>query len=168
MSLRQSMSMRPELRVTALQLLTTRLLAEPIAKLEEEIEDALADNEFLVRLDRPLPVADRRDADTMPSESVRASEADLWFPDEPTLVATEQRDPIVFENHASGVVTLAEHLLDQLRHSVAAGALRVAAEAIIWNLDDNGYLRSELTDIANASGTPLDATQRALELVQSF
>src|SRR5262245_13342121 len=62
MSLRASLSMRPEVRLSALHVITMRLLGEPLAKLEEEIQDALAWNEFLVRLDVPMSGGDRTGA----------------------------------------------------------------------------------------------------------
>ena len=50
-----SLVIRPELRLSALQILTVRLLAQPLSQLEDEIDDALEENEFLERLDTPAP-----------------------------------------------------------------------------------------------------------------
>jgi RNA polymerase sigma-54 factor len=160
--------MRPELRLSALQILTVRLLVQPLAQLEDEIEDALEDNEFLERLDVPAPPSDEARPDS-PAADDGPDPRDLDFaPRERTPVSTEEREPLPLENFPGAAPSLAEHLLEQLRHAACDGALRTAGEAIIGNLDDNGYLRAELAEIAAATGTSFATVASALALVQSF
>ena len=64
--------------------------------------------------------------------------------------------------------TLAEHLEWQLQLSETDEAERVAATWIIGNLDDDGYLRADLDEIARRSGVPLEVVERALRKIQLF
>lgn len=163
-----SLVIRPELRLGALQILTGRLLVQPLAQLEDEIEDALEDNEFLERLDVPAPSSDEPRADS-PAADDGPDLRDLDLaPRERTPVSTEERELFPLENFPGAAPSLAEHLREQLRHAAGDGAVRAAGEAIIGNLDDNGYLRAELAEIAAATGTSSATVARALALVQSF
>ena len=64
--------------------------------------------------------------------------------------------------------TLSDHLLGQLRLSPAENDVRRAAEFIIGNLSDDGYLLVPLDEIARLTGGSLAAAERALRLVQGF
>jgi RNA polymerase sigma-54 factor len=64
--------------------------------------------------------------------------------------------------------TLAEHLQWQLQLSDLGEAERTAAEWIIGNLDDDGYLKSELEEISRQSGVTLEQVELALAKVQAF
>jgi RNA polymerase sigma-54 factor len=64
--------------------------------------------------------------------------------------------------------TLQQHLLDQLNTADIDPKKRKAAELLIGNIDDIGFLSAPLDEIANLSGTPIDDLQQALELVQTF
>lgn len=153
---------RPELRLSALQILTVRLLVQPLPQLEDEIEEALEENEFLERLDTPAPAPAPDEPQLDPpadDQSLRA---------ERTPVSTEEHEPFPFENLPGAAPTLAEHLLEQLRLVACDGEVRAAGEAIICSVDDNGYLRADLAEIATATGTSLAIVARALALVQGF
>jgi RNA polymerase sigma-54 factor len=164
-----SLAMRPELRLSALQILTVRLLVQPLAQLEDEIEAALEDNEFLERLDTPAPPADAPQPDApAPDEGPDPRDLELAPRGERTPVSTEEREPFPLENFPGAAPSLAEHLLEQLWHATSDGEVRTAGEAIIGNLDDNGYLRAELAEIAAATGTAAATVARALALVQTF
>ncbi len=64
--------------------------------------------------------------------------------------------------------TLTEHLQWQLQLSEVGEAEREAASWLIGNLDEHGYLRADLEEIARRAGVALDCVQAALKLVQSF
>ena len=64
--------------------------------------------------------------------------------------------------------TLQQHLLDQLNTADIDPKKRKAAELLIGNIDDIGFLSAPLDEIANLSGTPIEDLQQALELVQTF
>jgi RNA polymerase sigma-54 factor len=89
-------------------------------------------------------------------------------PEERTLVQQEQPEENRFENFIGTTTSLADHLHEQLRLSPTEPAVRVAAEEIIGNLDEDGYLRATLEEVAERTGVGLVAVERALTLVQTF
>jgi RNA polymerase sigma-54 factor len=73
-----------------------------------------------------------------------------------------------FETFLSSPVTLADYLEQQLSLIILTPAQREAAEAIIGNLDDNGYLSVPMAEIeAEANCTP-EVAAEALRFVQSL
>ena len=64
--------------------------------------------------------------------------------------------------------SLSDHLLWQLHLSTSDPDLVKGGEEIIGNLDDDGYLRATLDELAQQSGVPLSVMERALALVQDF
>ena len=64
--------------------------------------------------------------------------------------------------------TLAEHMTWQLQLSDLDAAERVGAEWIIGNLDEDGYLRADLEEIARRSGVSLEVVEKALAKIQLF
>jgi len=63
---------------------------------------------------------------------------------------------------------LCSHLLWQLRLCSAEDNVRRAAEVVIGNLDDDGYLRATAEELMSASGDTGGAIEDAIALVQSF
>jgi RNA polymerase sigma-54 factor len=88
--------------------------------------------------------------------------------DERTPVSTEEREELPFENLGRTEVSLSDHLLEQLRLSTEDPLLQELGESIIGNLDEDGYLRAELAEIAEASACSVAEAERALALVQGF
>ena len=64
--------------------------------------------------------------------------------------------------------SLSDHLLWQLHLSASDPGLVKGGEEIIGNLDEDGYLRATLDELAQQSGVPLSVMERALALVQDF
>jgi RNA polymerase sigma-54 factor len=64
--------------------------------------------------------------------------------------------------------SLSDHLMWQLRLSTSEPSLVKGGEWIIGNLDDDGYLRSSLEELAQQSGVSAVDMAHALELIQSF
>jgi len=94
-----------------------------------------------------------------------------------TSSENEEFERPAYENFISAPTTLTDHLRWQLSVSVADERLREAAEAIIGNLDEDGYLTAEddrgrrplsLEEIAASEGMPLACIHEALGLVQGF
>jgi RNA polymerase sigma-54 factor len=73
-----------------------------------------------------------------------------------------------FEGTLTRRETLAEHLTWQLQLSDLDAAERAGAEWIIGNLDEDGYLRADLDDIARRSGVSLEVVEGALAKLQLF
>jgi RNA polymerase sigma-54 factor len=64
--------------------------------------------------------------------------------------------------------TLAEHLSDQVAVAGLAGAEAVAAQALIDSVDEGGYLRADLTEMAGRLGCPQGFLERVLAVLQGF
>ncbi len=64
--------------------------------------------------------------------------------------------------------SLSDHLLWQLHLSSSDPGLVKGGEWIIGNLDDDGYLRATIDELAQQSGVSLREMERALDLIQGF
>lgn len=85
-----------------------------------------------------------------------------------------RRDPLRADNVASAVelaaspVSLCDHLSMQLNMLPLKEEERCAAMAIIGNLDEDGYLREPLVEIAATVDRSVEDIEAALRIVQSF
>ncbi len=82
--------------------------------------------------------------------------------------ASETVEKPSFETFLSSPVTLADHLHSQLAVLVMSEAVRDAADNIIGNLNENGYLTATLDEIADSGQHPMAEVQEALRMVQSL
>jgi RNA polymerase sigma-54 factor len=73
-----------------------------------------------------------------------------------------------FETFLSSPVTLSDHLQTQLSVIVLPDRTRQAANAIIGNLEESGYLMTPLEEIATSEGLTADDMQAGLKAVQSL
>jgi RNA polymerase sigma-54 factor len=73
-----------------------------------------------------------------------------------------------FDTFLSNPVTLTEHLTRQLALDVLSPGARLAAEAIIGNLDGNGYLTMSLDELAAQEGCTVEDAEAALKAVQGL
>jgi RNA polymerase sigma-54 factor len=64
--------------------------------------------------------------------------------------------------------TLQQNLIGQLNQSLLSASDRKAAELIIGNIDDNGFLQSTPEEMALNSGIPKEDFEKMLALIQSF
>lgn len=82
--------------------------------------------------------------------------------------ASESVEKPSFETFLSSPVTLSDHLHSQLALVSLPEAVRDAAEAIIGNLDENGYLMATIAEMAAAEGHEEATVQEALRVVQTL
>ena len=73
-----------------------------------------------------------------------------------------------YDQRLSRRPSLSDHLLWQLRLSTSDPGLLKGGEWIIGNIDDDGYLRAPLEELAAQSSLPLAIMERSLGLMQSF
>jgi RNA polymerase sigma-54 factor len=64
--------------------------------------------------------------------------------------------------------TLQQNLIAQLNQTVLSADHRKAAELVIGNIDDDGFLQSTPQEMALNSGIPQNDFERMLELIQAF
>ncbi|MBI1876432.1 MAG: RNA polymerase factor sigma-54 [Acidobacteria bacterium] len=72
------------------------------------------------------------------------------------------------ENTLSTSTSLTDHLLWQLSLQTDEDLMREVGQAIVGNLDDDGYLVASVDEISAMGGWPVGEVERALRLVQSF
>ncbi|HBY61659.1 MAG TPA: RNA polymerase sigma-54 factor, partial [Solibacterales bacterium] len=82
--------------------------------------------------------------------------------------SSESVDKPSFETFLSAPVTLADHLTSQLALLVLPEHVRDAAESVVGNLDENGFLIGTLEEIAAFCNHPLADAEAALKAVQSL
>ncbi|HEV8674158.1 MAG TPA: RNA polymerase factor sigma-54 [Methylomirabilota bacterium] len=163
-----------------------QLLQLSTIELQELLQKELTENPMLEESPTeegpaPEPPADQPAAEVTPpdapavAETVEAPElpfdiTEIMFgpPEERTLVQQEEHEETRFENFVGTTTSLADHLYDQLRLSVAEPEVQKAGEEIIGNLDEDGYLRATLAEMAEKTSLPLGTFEAALALVQTF
>ena len=82
--------------------------------------------------------------------------------------ASESVEKPSFETFLTAPETLGDHLHSQLSVAVLSEALRDAAELIIGNLDENGYLSASLDELAASGEYSVEQLEAALAAVQSL
>jgi RNA polymerase sigma-54 factor len=88
--------------------------------------------------------------------------------EERSLVAQEDREDLPFENIVRSVNSLTDHLDEQLRFTAEDPLVRRIGSEIIGNLDEDGYLRAELGEIATRCETTVEEVEKVLAFVQAF
>jgi RNA polymerase sigma-54 factor len=73
-----------------------------------------------------------------------------------------------FDKFLSSPASLADHLEWQLSVSICTETVKKIAEAIIGNLDENGYLTATLDEIAQSGNYSMEDVEEALAMVQEF
>ncbi|HLI86391.1 MAG TPA: RNA polymerase factor sigma-54 [Bryobacteraceae bacterium] len=82
--------------------------------------------------------------------------------------ASESVEKPSFETFLSAPVTLGDYLRSQLSVSLISDEVRDAAESIIGNLDEDGYVSASLEEIATAGRHKPEHVEEALRVVQSL
>jgi RNA polymerase sigma-54 factor len=82
--------------------------------------------------------------------------------------ASESVEKPSFETFLSAPVTLGDYLRSQLSVSLISDVVRNAAESIIGNLDEDGYVSASLEEIAAAGEHKPEHVEQALRVVQSL
>jgi RNA polymerase sigma-54 factor len=112
----------------------------------------------------PSPTSERQ-TDDLPFDLTA-----VMFDDheERSLVAQEDREELPFENIVRSVSSLTDHLDEQLRFTMEDPLHRRIGSEIIGNLDEDGYLRAELSEIAERCQATVAQVEQVLALVQAF
>jgi RNA polymerase sigma-54 factor len=137
------------------ELQTNPVLEEEIGTFESE-EQAKDDREFEEEFER-LAKLDEEWRDYM-AQSVSYSSRN---PED------EERRQFFFDSLASQE-TLQQHLLEQLNTAEVSKSQREAAELIVGNIDELGFLQSSLEEISQNTTHSVPELQQMLDLVQTF
>ncbi|MBI3825837.1 MAG: RNA polymerase factor sigma-54 [Candidatus Rokubacteria bacterium] len=190
MALEARLSQRLSQRVVMTPLLqqAIQLLQLSTLELQEVVQKELLENPLLeeVNVETPEttppgePPAPAPAAEAPPVEPPRESDRqtdDLPFDltavmfddhEERSLVAQEDRDDLPFENMVRSSTSLTDHLDEQLRFASEDPKVRLIGTEIIGNLDEDGYLRAEVAEIAQRCRVEAAEVDRALTLIQGF
>jgi RNA polymerase sigma-54 factor len=120
-------------------------------------------------LDAALPATEEVPAATDPFDEIDfGSFFDDYLDPGYKSPAAESVEKPSFETFLSAPLTLGDHLRSQLSVSVIADDIRDAAETIIGNLDEDGYLTAPLEEIAAMGEHTQEQIEAALRAVQSL
>ncbi len=172
-------TLRTEQNLSPQMLQSLALLPMPIlelkAHIQEEIEAnpalEIPDSEFSSQvptetettLDDRMDDADASDYETMSYS--REAPYDSFGEYDPEA---SDRKQMMIENSSAPSQTLKEHLMEQLGEVSVPENIRVLCEALISNLDQNGFFILPLDELTEKLKPSSDDLQQALSTVQSF
>jgi RNA polymerase sigma-54 factor len=175
--MRQDMRMRMAPRMIQ----SMEILQLPLMALQERIDQELIENPVLVDLRESTTPEPDADAEPEAAPVAEPEEpgfelpddwddgyAELHRPSRAALMEESDRKHDAMQNMASRPRSLHDDLADQLSFLDCDATVRALAEYIIHNLDENGYIHLELTEIMRDFGgdATLAQAQEALGLVQ--
>jgi RNA polymerase sigma-54 factor len=165
-SLQQAIKLLPMSTLELRDLLTQEMVENPMLE-EVPVEDTQA--------------AEQQTTEEKPEAKPEAQKTDSWddadyqyffgeYLDDGyrPKAPQEVRELPPIENTLSTSSSLSDHLLWQLSLQSDDGRLREIGEAIIGNLNDDGYLVASLDELAAMGPWPLDQVEHALRLLQGF
>ncbi|TEB04342.1 RNA polymerase sigma-54 factor [Pelotomaculum schinkii] len=168
----QKLIMTPELRqaITVLQLSSLELSTYIEQQFEEnpllELREEEVDREQIAAAeDKQVEPADERKEYDLDWEEYFHDSSDLGMVRQERV--QDQQD-YGYENFLFKTPTLSEHLLFQLNMSSCQFRDRIIGEYLIGNIDENGYLRVSLREVASKLNINESEAYRALNLIQSF
>jgi RNA polymerase sigma-54 factor len=191
MAMETRLSLRQSQRVVMTPLLqqAIQLLQLSTLELQEVVQKELLENPLLEEVspetneaegpatpEAAAPAPEPSPVEAPPSVNERQTD-DLPFDltavmfddhEERSLVAQEDRDDLPFENLVRSVLSLTDHLDEQLRFATEDPTMRRVGAEIIGNLDEDGYLRAEVEEVAQRCGVPAAEVEKVLALVQTF
>ena len=102
------------------------------------------------------------------SEIDLAAFFDDYLDSGPRAPSAEVAERPSFETFLAEPSTLGDHLEWQLSMSRGSKEVIAAADAVIGNLNEDGYLTATLDEIAESVGVTAEQAEQAVELVQTF
>ena len=179
----QSLVMTPQLQQAI------KLLALSNLELEAYLAEALEGNPLLdtasadegsgpdeSETELPAPATEAPDTDqALTSDAGVADDLDVDFAEErfhhdsasDSVGLSGAGEEIDFDSFAEAGETLHDHLLAQVGERFS-GMKAMVAEQIVALIDEAGYLRADLSDLAHRLGVPLALVEDVLAVVQSF
>lgn len=153
------------------QFLNQELMENPLL---EESTDEMQEDEILPEGLESEKVEEAFDDSEVPLEGLMHFTADEYFEER----GADGRDlgyftpgtvtPPPFEQFLSKEPDIYDHLLWQLRLSNEPESIKKIGEIIIGNIDENGYLKAAIEEIAEAAETDKDMVEKALDMIQGF
>jgi RNA polymerase sigma-54 factor len=161
-----------------------KLLQMPQLELAQTLNNELIENPFLEEEFEEPEIEEHTVEDTTPSIAVDDAEmpleglmnfsVDEYFEERSSdgrdlgYFTPDIEEQPSYELFYSKKPDLYDHLLWQLRLSTADDRIRRVAEAVIGNIDEDGYLRATDEELASVTGADIDTVRSAIALVQGF
>jgi RNA polymerase sigma-54 factor len=149
------------------------ILAMPVAELQQMIEVEMLENPVLEVDETDLEPLDEETPEEDASEDDRSW--DEWldmYDDFDTGEPTAPRDPNAedanTEEFVGGIQTFHDYLLQQLAMVSIPDDVVAAGRAVIGSLDDDGFYKGSLEEIAALTDVPLDVAEQGLKSVQQL
>lgn len=183
MALEQRLQTRLQQRLVmtpALQL-AIKLLQLNKLELEQTLQQEMVDNPVLEEgepigaeeLDHPAEREEPAEESERSEQIIDNLDVDAFFSQyfdyQPTTANMRERgEALPLENTLSRAQSLAEYLGEQLDTSAIDADLPEICEAVVGNLDGDGYLRAQVDEIAAMGGWDALSVQRAIARVQAL
>jgi RNA polymerase sigma-54 factor len=182
MQQRQSLALQQVLSPQLQQSLL--ILQTPLLELRNLVQQEMETNPVLEELPEEVGANDRGDAEASPDENFRdefeklasldeewrdymAQSASYSFDGQRGSKEADQKRQFLFDS-IPVQETLQQNLIAQLNQTVLSADDREAADLIIGNIDNDGFLRSTPEEMALNSGIPQGDFENMLTLIQTF
>ncbi|BCB96959.1 RNA polymerase sigma-54 factor [Dissulfurispira thermophila] len=166
--LQQAIKLLQMPQIELAQTLNNELVENPF--LEEEIEEPEMDGQIVEDIGASVSVDDTE----IPLEGLMNFSVDEYFEERGSdgrdlgYFAPDIEEQPSYEIFFSKKLDLYDHLLWQLRLSNAPDRVRIVAEVVIGNIDEDGYLRATEDELISSTDANIDTVKSAVELVQGF
>jgi RNA polymerase sigma-54 factor len=174
----QQMRTDMKLRMAPRMIQSMEILQLPLMALQERIDQELSENPILVDLresSTPEPEAEPTQTTVEEPTPTEADDFGDWDSfgeghrlSRAAMSEEADRKHDAMQNMASRPESLQDDLARQLGYLESDPAIRAFAEYIVFNLDDNGFLKPTLYDLVRdyAGDATIDDAEEALGLVQ--
>jgi RNA polymerase sigma-54 factor len=157
---------RLELQQTISQTLMENPLLEEDVALESNEEETATAEENPSEASESSATSEHSEEGEFSWEEYFQEERREWTSQESTAGSADERPS--YEQTLSKKDSLEEYLLWQLGLSQVSEGERAVGVLIIGNVDDDGYLRISLDEIASTAGVPVEDAEKVLKLIQDF
>ncbi|OGC94924.1 MAG: RNA polymerase sigma-54 factor [candidate division Zixibacteria bacterium RBG_16_53_22] len=172
----QTVSLRPELSVRPDLIQSLKLLMEPILNLEQVIRQNLAENPLLEEVEEPPEETNQpefREPERQKEDNLSKIDWQEFLGEDNEWVSGQYKD--LSENDEdkperiqAAEKTLYDHLFDQLGFTrLTEDELDIGAY-LIGNIDDAGFLTSDVAAMAEDLRKPPEQVQKVLDIIRTF
>jgi len=137
------------------------LVQVPITQLKEKLEEETEEN--------PLLELEEEERADIPEESdFEIEEENPWWEQRGPRTSLDEEKRAYLESLITKPESLQEHLLKQLSLQKLSKKNLEIAEQIIGNIDDDGYFKGDITEIAKKYKASKRTVEKILRLIQTF
>src|SRR3954468_924267 len=165
-SLQQAIKLLPMSTLELSELLHQEMVENPM--LEEVPTEELQPVEAAQDKQDEQKAAEKEKGDTWDDQDYEYFFGDYLDDGYRPKTPTEVKELPPIENTLSTSASLSDHLLWQLSMQTDDPTTREIGEAIIGNLDDDGYLVATVEELASMGPWPTEEVEKALSLLQGF